>query len=417
MSALKKTLGPLGGAALMLNIVIGAGLLSLPGLAYAQSGSNAIWVWALCALVAVPLLLVFVIMGARYPNAGGIAYFSQQAFGRFAYIAASLLFLGAVSFGLPAIALVGGNYFGAFSGVDPTVAAIAILVIAASTQFASPEKASRISGVIASVVLVLLLVIIAVGFGGISAQDIAARPVALPTLTGAELLAPFMMIFFTFTGWEVASGTTEEFKNPKRDFPIAMALSFVVAIALYGAMALIVQFTPITGSYAAVFAEIISAQLGPLGEVLMSTTAVIIILANLMGAVWAVSRMVVSLSREGVIPLDLTTDTRGRSLGAAGCVMAVLLLVLCADLLGVLSIEGMLELAGQNFILLYAVAAGCLIKLSGKTLERLIAILSLAVVAVVLSFQGGVLWFPIGLVALSALIWGISIDPKPKGPD
>ncbi len=37
---------------------------------------------------------------------------------------------------------------------------------------------------------------------------------------------PFMMLFFAFTGWEVAAGISEEFKRPEIDFPRAMFCSF-----------------------------------------------------------------------------------------------------------------------------------------------------------------------------------------------
>lgn len=105
MNHLPRTLGPFRGAALMLNIVIGVGLLTLPGLALEIAGESAIWAWVLCATASVPLLAVFVIMGKRHPDAGGVAHFAQMAFGRLAYVTASFLFLGAVIFGLPSIAL------------------------------------------------------------------------------------------------------------------------------------------------------------------------------------------------------------------------------------------------------------------------------------------------------------------------
>ena len=57
MSSLQKSLTTFSGTALMMNMVVGAGLLSLP------------------------LIAVFVIMGRRYPNAGGVAHFAAQAFG------------------------------------------------------------------------------------------------------------------------------------------------------------------------------------------------------------------------------------------------------------------------------------------------------------------------------------------------
>ncbi|MDA8031734.1 MAG: hypothetical protein MPK62_11555, partial [Alphaproteobacteria bacterium] len=103
MNELNKSLSATRGAGLMLNIVIGAGLLTLPGLAVETAGSHAIWAWAACALVAAPLLAVFIVMGRRFPNAGGIAHFARAAFGDKAYAATSLVFLGAVALGLPCL--------------------------------------------------------------------------------------------------------------------------------------------------------------------------------------------------------------------------------------------------------------------------------------------------------------------------
>ena len=45
MNDLKRTLTPLRGAALMLNIVVGAGLLALPGLVIDAVGDHALWSW------------------------------------------------------------------------------------------------------------------------------------------------------------------------------------------------------------------------------------------------------------------------------------------------------------------------------------------------------------------------------------
>jgi amino acid efflux transporter len=50
MTSLNKSLGVFRGAAILLNIVIGAGLLTLPGLAVRQSGQFAIYAWLICAV-------------------------------------------------------------------------------------------------------------------------------------------------------------------------------------------------------------------------------------------------------------------------------------------------------------------------------------------------------------------------------
>jgi amino acid efflux transporter len=77
---------------------------------------------------------------------------------------------------------------------------------------------------------------------------------------------PFMMIFFAFTGWEVAAGLSEEFKRPERDFPLAMADSFVITVLLYLGVALLVQRLSPTRDFETAFAQVAEAALGPVGS-------------------------------------------------------------------------------------------------------------------------------------------------------
>lgn len=405
MSELKKTLGPVSGAALMLNIVIGAGLLTLPGLAAQAAGPLAIYSWAVCAVAAVPLLIVFIIMGRRYPDAGGIAHFAELAFGRYGYIAASLLFLGAVIFGLPAIAMTGGHYLASVIDVDPALAAMALLLAGAACQTASPQKASKIATAIASTVIFALLGTIAVGYWGV---DFASAPMrlSLPFIHDIPLImAPVLMIFFAFTGWEVAAGISEEFKNPKRDFPIAMILSFAATITLYMLMALLVQMSPAVGNSEAAFAVLIGTVLGPWGQIAVALIAGLIILSNLMGAIWAVSRMIYALSRQEVLPVALTLDDAGRPLSAVAMLVAALACVLLLDFAGLLSISDMLHMAGQNFLLLYGVGAMALLVLVRDFACRAIAMVALLIVGALMVFVGDFIGYPVALCLLAALIW------------
>jgi amino acid efflux transporter len=90
---LRKTLTVWRGAAVMLNIVLGAGLLTLPGLAVKQVGQAALLSWVLCAVASLPLLAVFTILGRRFPDAGGVPHFAERAFGRVPYVVGSFIFL------------------------------------------------------------------------------------------------------------------------------------------------------------------------------------------------------------------------------------------------------------------------------------------------------------------------------------
>lgn len=395
MSDLRQPLTLTRGTAVMLNIVIGAGLLALPGLAVKQAGSLAYFSWILCALVALPLLSVFVILGKKYPNAGGIAHFSQMAFGRRGYASASLLFLGAIIFGLPSIALTGGHYAALLIGGSPHLIGIALLCAATLIHFLSSTLVARANAALAAATLVIILVLIVVGFWN-QGSALQAEPVfVLPALSDWSLIiAPFMMIFFAFTGWEVAAGLSEEFKNPQRDFPRAMIGSFVVVVSIYLLIAYLVQHTALSGDYEVAFARIAESAIGPFGLRATAIVATLIIFANLSGAIWAVSRMVYSLSREGFLPAILQTSHHGTPWLAVGCTAIALILTLSLDWVGFLSIDRMLSLAGQNFTVLYGIAAAALLFLTKAYNERILCVIVVAIVLGLVALQGMIAFYP-----------------------
>ncbi len=164
---LKRSLGLFQGTALFLSIVIGAGLLTLPGLAVEMAGKHALIAWLVCAVAALPFLAVFIVLGRRYPEAGGISAYAGRAFGRFGADMAGLLFLGAVVFGLPSIALAGGHYLAAISGLPAHMAALMLLVGALLPHLMPGDGASRAIGVIASGVLVVIVGFLALGYAGL----------------------------------------------------------------------------------------------------------------------------------------------------------------------------------------------------------------------------------------------------------
>ena len=405
MTELVKTLSAMRGAGLMLNIVVGAGLLALPGLVVDAVGKYALWAWAICAFAAIPLLSVFIIMGKRFPNAGGIAHFSEMAFGSAAYIVTSVIFLGAVTFGLPAIALTGGYYLSEMMPAHPVFYAALIILAAAGSHLVSTEIAGKISSVIASGVLISLICLVIIGAYAMDWANIAQNTSPILEVDVNQVLLPFMMIFFAFTGWEVAASISEEFKNPKRDFPRAMIISFVAACFLYFSMAFIVQNTEITGSYEASFTSIAEIVFGKSGKIAVSILAAIIIFANLMGAIWAVSRMILSLSREGYLPFNLKTNGNGSPISAVLITSAILLIVLSMDWLQLLDINEMLSIAGQNFLILYGITGFALFRLSQSGLEKILSAMTILIVAILLFLQAVSIFYPICLSVAALIIW------------
>ena len=373
---------------MMLNIVLGAGLLTLPGLAAQVAGDAALFVWILCALAASPLLVVFALLGKDHPDAGGIAAVLKKAFGAAGYAPAVFLFLGAVAVGLPSIAITGGHYAASVLGGSEFIYGAALILGALLANLARSEIAGRINAAIASVVVAVMFVIAVLGWNAASPNwdELAVIPSALPETS--VLAMAFMMVFFAFTGWEVAANLSGEFKRPGRDIPLAMTASFLVAVALYLALAIVVAASGPEAAVEAPFTAILGQAYGPAGAWLVALIALVLIFANLTAAIWAVSRMVCSAASERLLVHDLSHVRGGVPTRAVLATTAVLLTVVLAASGGWVNLGGLLAAAGQNFILLYAGAALALMRLATRPAHRALGAVSLAVVAVVMSGRG-----------------------------
>jgi amino acid efflux transporter len=322
-----------------------------------------------------------------------------------AYTASTFLFLGAVALGLPGIALTGGYYAASFLDASPYLLAAGLLVLATAVNFLSARLAGRVNGAIASLLIGVLIAVVALGAYAVSGEATSTAFVA-PSMQhpGSTYAAVFMMVFFAFTGWQVAAHLSEEFKNPKRDIPLAMGLSFVIAVSFYLALAVIVSGSGLVAGLEAPFAALFSQEYGALAGGSMAAIAVLLIFANLSAAIWAVSRMVFSAAREGLLPGALAATRDGVPQRAVAAVLGALLLAITLAGSGVLPLNALLEYAGQNFLIIYGVAAAVLLYAKSGVGSRAVASLALCVVLAILFFREPVaMIYPAALVLLALL--------------
>jgi amino acid efflux transporter len=416
-----------GAVALALGVVIGAGLLVLPGLAYQEVGPAAVYAWALDGLIVVPLLAIFGYLGSRHPQAGGIAGFVGAAFGRKAAAATEVLLLGTFGLGVPAIAIVGGRYFAYLVGGNDLVAAVAtaLLLLGAGVMNA---VGARLSGAVQQVVCYLLVaVLVGVAVLGLSVgfsdgEAVAGSGVAPPGEWTAAIPA-LGLVFFAFTGWEMLAFTTEEYRNPRRDYPLAVAISFVVVVGLYVALALAVQLLlppddPRLAS--APIAAVLGQAVGEGSARFVAAVAVAIVAANVNGATWAASRLAFSSAREGLLPAALARLSGGRRpSNAVLFATAVFLLVAVAHAAGIVSQATMLGLAGQNFFLLYLFSVAAYLRLVRSIAARVFGLFALAPCLLVAGSFGWGLLYPLLLLAVgagAARLRQPKSEPTPSAP-
>lgn len=405
---LAKTLSVGQAIGLGITIVVGSGLLVLPGLAYREVGDAAIYAWVADALLVLPLLVVFAYLGSRYPSAGGIAGFVQAGFGRTGAAATEVLLIGTFCLGIPGIAITGGNYVAVTVDGSSSVAAVAALVLLA-VGGAVNWLGSSVSGRLQQVLAVVLVVLVTGG----AAAALLAVPVVNPKvaeLSDWALAVPALgIVFFAFTGWEMLSFTAEEYRNPRRDFPLAIAGSFLAVVGMYLLIAFGVQRAldaddPET--VRAPVAALLAAAFGPSAGRLVGVLGTLIIAANVVGAVWAASRLFFASARAGLLPVRLSrVDPGSRAPRAAiAASLSVMVVVWLAHTLGWVSLGMLLRLAGQNFLVLYGLSVAAFLVLCRGVALRAVGLLGGVLVLAAAATFGPSLLYSAALLLVGAVL-------------
>lgn len=390
---LEKTLGLTGAIALALGICLGAGLLVLTGLAYQRSGGAAIYAWLIDGVIIFPMLVIMAYQGMKNPTAEGVAGIVRTAFGPAAAVAVQVLLIGTFSLGLPGISIVGGNYFAFLVDGGRNVAILAsvsILVLTGASNFFG----ARLSGNIQRVFTFGLLVIIAlVAISGLFFSSHEMGSGISPVNQWQEAIPSMGVIFFAFAGWILVASTVEEYKNPQRDYPLTIFITFAIVLGLYLLIALATQLIlPRNDSNltTAPVAAILSAVVGVAGGKFIALIGVLIVTANLNGATWGFSRLIMASARTGFLPSRLSkvnpkTKVPGNAVMAT---TALILIVLSLYVTHVVTLSTLLQLAGQNFFILYFLCVVSFVKQArGIWLRSIGIVLTILYLFRVVSYQ------------------------------
>jgi amino acid efflux transporter len=394
------------------SIVVGSGLLVLPGLAYARVGGSALYAWLICGTLTAPLLAVFVWLGRRHPGAGGIAGYVQAAFGRRWGAATETLVIGTLALGLSSVALTGGFYCAAALGTgawSQTPAALALLALAGAVNRQGIRLSGRLQQVLTAVLVLVLLAVAVVALAG--GHDPAATGIA-PPAEWRSAVPVLSSVFFAFTGWEMLSFTTGEYRRPERDFPIAVAASFALVLGLYALIAVALQRTlppAAPQTRRAPVAAMLGGALGPDAVRTVAALGTVIVAANLIGAVWAASRLIWSSARQGLLPAPLARVHPGSAVPRAAVWTAITLLGTLSLLSGchVVPLTALFSLAGENFFLMYAGCVAAFVRLARSAAARVAGSVLLAACAGVLACFGWGFLYASGCAAAGLVIHAV----------
>lgn len=413
-------MGLVAATAMSVTIVVGAGLLTLPGLSYAQAGRLGHLPWLLMSVLMLPLLAVFAFFARRNPSAGGVVGYIRLSLGPRLGAASEAIVIGTFSLGLPAIALIGATYLQqTLPGLPVAATAIGMVTIGLLFGMFGLRVSGAVQTAIATLIVLGLLGLCA-GYWlhapsdtGLGTSSLAGGGMP-PANALLGVLSALPLVLFAYTGWEITAFLAEDMQDPARNLPRSIWASFVIVTLLYVFVAWTVASaaTADEGWRLAPIARLADSWLGVAGLRLTGIIATLLILANVTGAFLSTSRALFSAGRDGLLPRALAhVDQRGLPVRAMLTGWVLYVVVILVTQTSGLGVETLLQLAGQNFFVLYLLAAVGYTRLQQRTGPRLLGLAAILLVLAMMSLFSlpGVLYC--GALALLGL-WGARTAPR-----
>ncbi|ANW26119.1 L-methionine/branched-chain amino acid transporter [Vibrio coralliilyticus] len=408
MSQLKQEITLLSGVGQLSTTLLGTGLFMVPAIAAGIAGSLSLWAWLILFIAICPIALTFAQLGKRYPNAGGTAHFVRQAFDKRLEKSVAWLFVSVIPVGVPAaVALAAGFLQQLLPEVlnSSIFAQLLTVFLLIAVNLAGTKSSGRLQTLIA---LSIFALVAAFWWKG----DIGAQDLTMPAFSSEStwsIGAALAVMFWCFVGIEAFAHMGEEFKNPQRDFPIAIIIGCFVAGAAYWACSVVILKYGAYGS-----SEFDSASIPWLSEMLFGEQFKLLISALGFAACFAsvnlytqsLSRMVWAQAREYKPQSALArVSIRGVPANATLAVGVVLVLSCLVGEISGLDLEFFLKLANGIFVLVYLLAMLSAYKLL-TGISKWLAGVSLLICTGVFICLGWSMLYAVAVFVLLSLPWG-----------
>jgi amino acid efflux transporter len=360
----------------------------------------------------VPLLYIFAYFAATNPSAGGVVGYIRESLGPRLGSMAEMIVLGTFSIGIPAIALIGSGYLRhVIPGLTPIEAGLAVVTLA----FVAGIVGLRISGAIQTGIAAIIVIgLTSIGIGFLATHGVGptmAETDAIET-DWSGVLRAVPVILFAYTGWEMTAFLAEDMRDPKRTMPISIWASFVIVVIMYVFIAWVVASaaTQEEGWKIAPFVELAKGWVGNAGGQIVALIAALLVVANVIAAFLSASRAIYAAGRDGLLSRTIgTLNGQKKPMAAMKLTWAVFTVVIVLSQSVGVGVDSLLQLAGQNFFVLYLLAAYGYTRKHAKTAWRQflgwVAILSVVAMLFLFSLPGL-------LYCLTLAVIGIIMCPK-----
>ncbi len=322
----KKTQGLFTATTLGVGSLMGAGLYVLVGIAAAEAGPS-LWIaYGVCGLLTFLSVTMYSDLSKRLPISGGGYIYAYNQLGSFwGFMVGWHLAVGSI-FACALYARGFSAYAAAFLPFDQapfwltTLMAIILVFVLIALGLRGGKRGDRIQLFFTWGNLAVLAILAA---AALRKTDISNFTPMMPGgLKGIG--AAISLIYISFFGYQLIANSAEEIRDAKRTVPLAMKLSWLIALVFYIVVALISVATVNWKELAQSDAPLVlvaTRGLGSWGVVLIGLGGILASVAALNGTLLSQGRQIYAMGRDKLLP-DLLGKVKGKARIPAAAMIA-----------------------------------------------------------------------------------------------
>lgn len=397
--------------------MVGTGIFTVTGLAAAQYAGPALIISIVIAAIAVGLTALFYAeFASRIPTNGGAYGYLYTVFGEFpAWIAGWLTimeFLTAVSsvasgwgaylkgllahFGISMPTALNGTFDPA-AGTYVDLLPVLVLFFVIGVVLLNSKAALRFNSALVILKFSALVLFVIAGMFFIKPSNWADfAPFGFGAIYGGQagIMAGASLMFFAFLGFESISLAIDEVKTPEKNVPKGIVLSLFIVTILYIIVTLVltgmVHYSKLNVADAVAFA-LREVGLGWAASYI-SVVAILTLITVCISMTYALSRMVYSISRDGLLPKPLSQLTKTSKVPKSATILVGIFAAICAGIFPLATIASFLNICTLAYLMMLAVGIIRLRQIDGLPKEGqfktpLVPLLPILSILICLSFM------------------------------
>ena len=397
--------------------MVGTGIFTVTGLAAAQYAGPALIISIVIAAISVGLTALFYAeFASRIPTNGGAYGYLYTVFGEFpAWIAGWLTimeFLTAVSsvasgwgaylkgllahFGISMPTALNGTFDPA-AGTYVDLLPVLVLFFVIGVVLLNSKAVLRFNSALVILKFSALVLFVIAGMFFIKPSNWADfAPFGFGAIYGGQagIMAGASLMFFAFLGFESISLAIDEVKTPEKNVPKGIVLSLFIVTILYIIVTLVltgmVHYSKLNVADAVAFA-LREVGLGWAASYI-SVVAILTLITVCISMTYALSRIVYSISRDGLLPKPLSQLTKTSKVPKNATILVGIFAAICAGIFPLATIASFLNICTLAYLMMLAVGIIRLRQIDGLPKEGqfktpLVPLLPILSILICLSFM------------------------------